>query len=97
MGSRYARGDAQPDDRQMARTRRPEYRRFLARLRAARLAIGLTQVEVARRLGRPQSFVSKSETGERRLDIVELASLARLYRKPLSYFSDRRMKKGRDR
>jgi transcriptional regulator with XRE-family HTH domain len=43
-------------------------------------------VRVAQRLGRPQSFVSKSESGERRLDPVELSALARIYRKPLEYF-----------
>jgi len=41
---------------------------------------------VARRLSRPQSFISKFETGERRLDFVELQYPARIYRKPLSYF-----------
>jgi transcriptional regulator with XRE-family HTH domain len=37
----------------------------------ARSRAGLTQVAVAERLGRPQSFVSKYEVGERRLDVVE--------------------------
>ncbi|MGG5890690.1 helix-turn-helix domain-containing protein [Falsiroseomonas sp. HC035] len=41
-----------------------------------RLAAGLTQVELATRLGRPQSFVSKYETGERRLDVVEFLEIA---------------------
>ena len=59
----------------------PEYRRFLRKLRAARKEAGLTQVEVAKRLGRHQSFVTKSETGERRVDVVELARFARLYGK----------------
>ena len=70
----------------MAATRRPEYTRFLSRLRAAREGAGLTQVEVARRLRVPQSFVSKCESGERRVDVVELAALARIYRRPLAYF-----------
>jgi transcriptional regulator with XRE-family HTH domain len=61
-------------------------RDFLRRLREARKEAGLTQVEVARRLGRSQSFVTKSETGERRLDVVELRSFARIYRKRVSYF-----------
>ena len=74
----------------MATSRRPEYRRFLARLRAAREHAGLTQVQVSKRLKVPQSFVSKCESGERRVDVVELAALARLYRKPLAYFVDRR-------
>jgi transcriptional regulator with XRE-family HTH domain len=51
----------------MAR-RSAAYRLFLRRLREARLAAGLTQVEVAAKLGRPQSFVSKCESGERRVD-----------------------------
>lgn len=46
----------------------------------------MTQVEVARRLGRSQSFVTKAETGERRLDVVELRAFARIYRKRASYF-----------
>lgn len=59
------------------------YRKFLERLRAARLEAGLTQVEVAQRLGKPQSFVSKSENGERRVDAVEFADLAALYGKAM--------------
>lgn len=42
----------------------------------AREAAGLTQTEVARRLGKPQSFVSKYERGERRLDVTEFVELA---------------------
>jgi transcriptional regulator with XRE-family HTH domain len=38
---------------------------------------GLTQQELAERLKRPQSFVAKVETGERRLDVVEMIELAR--------------------
>lgn len=62
------------------------YRRFLKRLRQARQQAGLTQIEVARALRRPQSFVSKCESGERRVDVVELEEFARLYRKTLSFF-----------
>jgi transcriptional regulator with XRE-family HTH domain len=36
---------------------------------------GLRQTEVARRLGRPQSFVSKYESGQRRLDLIELEEI----------------------
>ena len=42
-------------------------------LRALRLEKGLTQVDLAARLGLPQSYVSKYETGERRVDFVETA------------------------
>lgn len=41
-------------------------------LRDLRLEVGLTQAELAKRLDQPQSFVSKYESGERRLDLVEL-------------------------
>ncbi|MBK1785986.1 helix-turn-helix domain-containing protein [Prauserella cavernicola] len=49
-----------------------EYQRLCQLLRDARHDAGLTQVQVASRLGVPQSFVSKYESGERRLDVVEL-------------------------
>lgn len=62
------------------------YKRVLELLRQARKELGLTQVEVAEALGKPQSFVAKCESGERRIDIVELSEFARLYRKPLDYF-----------
>lgn len=65
---------------------RQKYRLFLERLRQARRDAGLTQVDVARELRRPQSFVSKCESGERRVDMVELRELARLYGKPLDFF-----------
>jgi transcriptional regulator with XRE-family HTH domain len=43
----------------------------------ARKTAGLTQAELSLRLGRPQSFVSKYERGERRLDLVEFGEVAR--------------------
>jgi transcriptional regulator with XRE-family HTH domain len=49
-----------------------EYRIFLRALRAARKEAGLTQDEVAAKLGQTQSFVSKCERGERRIDVIEL-------------------------
>ena len=48
------------------------YRTLQNLLRKARQDAGLTQAELAARLGKPQSYVSKYEHGERRLDIVEL-------------------------
>lgn len=44
-------------------------------------------------MGQPQSFVSKFESGERRLDVVELERLADLYGKPLGYFLPKDQKK----
>lgn len=53
-----------------------EYQRLCAVLRELRQEAGLTQVQVATRLDMPQSFVSKYESGERRLDVVELGHVA---------------------
>jgi transcriptional regulator with XRE-family HTH domain len=64
------------------------YQQFLSRLREARRQAGLTQAEVAERLGKPQSFVSKCESGERRVDLVELLAFSRVYEVALDYFSD---------
>ncbi|MEU0468917.1 helix-turn-helix transcriptional regulator [Amycolatopsis sp. NPDC006131] len=49
-----------------------EYQQLCRLLRELRQEAGLTQVQVAERLGVPQSFVSKYESGERRLDVVEM-------------------------
>ena len=53
------------------------YRQFLDLPIQARKEADLTQVEVASRLDRPQSFVSKYENGERRLDVVEFLDVAK--------------------
>ena len=65
---------------------REHYDAFLQKLREARQDAGLTQEEVARRLGKPQSFVSKCESGERRVDAVELTRFAKLYQRDISFF-----------
>ena len=52
--------------------RNREYIALRSLLRAIRKEAGVSQTELATRLGVPQSFVSKIESGERRLDIVEL-------------------------
>jgi DNA-binding XRE family transcriptional regulator len=62
------------------------YRRFRDRLREARKSAGLTQEEAARRLGKPQSFVSKCESGERRVDFVELLAFVELYGSSVEHF-----------
>lgn len=44
---------------------------------AARKSAGLRQEDLARKLGKPQSFVSRIETGERRLDLVEFYAISK--------------------
>jgi transcriptional regulator with XRE-family HTH domain len=63
-----------------------EYEAMVERLRQARQEAGMTQETVAELLGRPQSFVSKVENGDRRIDPVELCYFADLYKKPLVWF-----------
>lgn len=67
-----------------------EYRAMLAALKAAREAAGFTLEEVAARLGRPMTYVWKSENGERRLDAIELWRFAGLYGRPVADFLPRR-------
>lgn len=55
-----------------------KYRLFLAILVEARKRSGMTQQELANKLKRPQSFVSKVENGERRIDVVEFLAIAGL-------------------
>ena len=62
------------------------YQQFLRQLREARADAGLTQEQVAKSFKVPQSWVSKCEAGERRVDVVELERFARLYGKPLAFF-----------
>lgn len=53
-------------------THHPHYQLLTKLLREVREQRGLSQVELAERLGNTQTFVSKVERGERRLDVVEL-------------------------
>lgn len=46
----------------------------------------MTQRDVAKSLRQPQSFVSRCETGERRVDAVELEDFAKLYRRGVTFF-----------
>ena len=63
-----------------------EYRDLIEKLIQARKEAGLTQVEVAEALSRPQSFISKVENFQRRIDIFELKELLKIYRKDLKEF-----------
>lgn len=68
----------------------PAYRVFVARLVAGRRSAGLSQGEAAKLLRMPQSRLSRMESGERRVDVIELAEMAELYGQPLTFFVPRR-------
>ncbi len=71
----------------MTRSRQTkEYAYFVERLRKARLEAGLTQTEVAKKLRRPQSHISNVESGQQRVDVVELQNFAKIYNKSIDYF-----------
>ena len=62
----------------MASVYSDEYQRVINALKKARKEKGITQAQLAEALGKPQSFIAKVESGERRLDVVEFVHLARL-------------------
>lgn len=63
-----------------------DYKKVIEKLKKARVSAGLTQVEVAKILKKPQSYISKVERGDQRIDIIELKSLAKLYKKSVQCF-----------
>ncbi len=63
-----------------------EYARFIAKLKKARHELGLKQIDVAKKIKRPQSYISRVESGEYRLDIMEVKRFAKLYKKDINYF-----------
>jgi transcriptional regulator with XRE-family HTH domain len=63
-----------------------EHRSLVERLRAARKEAGLDQEAVAKVLGVTQSYISKIESGQRRIDIVQLKAFAKIYKKKIDYF-----------
>lgn len=63
-----------------------EYKKIAEKLKKARIASGLTQKIVAEKIKKPQSYISKVEAGEQRIDIIELKVFAGLYKKKIEYF-----------
>ena len=58
-----------------------------ARLREARVYLGLSQDEVAKYLDIPRTALSHIETGQRRIDVLELKKVAVLYKRPVAYLT----------
>lgn len=70
------------------------YQAFLRKLKDARKDSGLTQRQVADRLGQLQSFVEKCEQGSRRVDAAELFLFAKVYNKAVEFFDPGNVKEG---
>ena len=64
----------------------PSQEKLLVLLRRLRMDAGMTQEQLAAKLKRPQSFVSKIEAGERRLDVIELREVCNVLGIPLQKF-----------
>jgi len=63
-----------------------DHKKIVERLKQARIEAGLGQVEVAKKLSRTQSYVSKIESGQRRFDVLQLKEFAKPYKKSLEFF-----------
>jgi transcriptional regulator with XRE-family HTH domain len=63
-----------------------DYKEIIKRLKKVRINANLSQRAVADKLGKPQSYLSKIESGERRLDVVEMKKFSIIYKKPVGYF-----------
>jgi transcriptional regulator with XRE-family HTH domain len=63
-----------------------EHKILIERVREARKTAGLDQKTAAKLLKVSQSYVSKIEAGQRRIDIIQLKQLARVYKKSLNFF-----------
>ena len=63
-----------------------EHKALIERLIKARKETGLKQKDVAKLLGTTQSFISKIEAGQRRIDIIQLKEFGKIYKKNLNFF-----------
>ena len=63
-----------------------DHKYIVEQLKKARQEAGLDQEQVAKALKKTQSYISKIESGQRRIDIVQLKKFAKIYKKNLYYF-----------
>jgi transcriptional regulator with XRE-family HTH domain len=63
-----------------------DHKFLVDQLKKVRLEAGLDQEKIADLLGKTQSYISKVESGQRRIDIVQLKEFARIYKKDLDFF-----------
>ena len=63
-----------------------DHKYIVEQLKKARQEAGLEQEQVAKILEKTQSYVSKIESGQRRIDIITLKGFAKIYKKSLDFF-----------
>ncbi|MBI2436590.1 MAG: helix-turn-helix transcriptional regulator [Candidatus Magasanikbacteria bacterium] len=63
-----------------------DHKFIIEQLKKARIEAGFDQEKAADLLGRTQSYISKIEAGQRRIDVVQLKKFAKAYKKSLDYF-----------
>lgn len=63
-----------------------EHKHIVEQLKKAREGANLSQEEVAKIFGKTQSYISKIESGQRKIDIVQLKEFAKIYKKNLDFF-----------
>ena len=63
-----------------------EYKKLAQKIRDERKKAHLEQAELALRLGKVQSYISKIETGHRYIDVFELKELSHIFKKDINYF-----------
>jgi len=63
-----------------------DHKFIIEQLKKARIEAGFDQEKAAEILGKTQSFISKIEAGQRRIDVVQLKEFAKTYKKSLDYF-----------
>ncbi len=63
-----------------------EHKFLIEKLKRARIEAGLDQKQVAELLGKSQSYISKIESGQRRIDVLQLKEFAKAYKKSIDFF-----------
>lgn len=63
-----------------------EHKYIVEQLKKAREQAGLSQGKIAKILHKTQSYISKIESGQRKIDIVQLKEFAKIYKKNINYF-----------
>jgi len=63
-----------------------DHKVLVDRLKKARIEAGLDQEKAAKLLGKTQSYISKIESGQRRIDVIQLRKFSEAYKKPLEFF-----------